>query len=150
MEGWIIWLGMAALLLIVEVLTQTMWSLCLAVGCMASMTAALCGLAVEWQLALLVVCSFVAYLLLIPLFRRRHNHAPGAGDSRTGMDALLGRRATVTHEIRPGECGRARIDGDNWQVRAPGAGRVIARGTEVTVTGYDSIILDVAALNDNQ
>ncbi|MFG6382125.1 MAG: NfeD family protein [Muribaculum sp.] len=147
MEGWIIWLGMAALLLIVEVLTQTMWSLCLAAGCIASMTAALCGVGTEWQLALLVVCSFIAYLVLIPLFRRRHGHTK-SGDSRTGMDALLGRRAIVTHEIKPGECGRARIDGDNWQVRAPGADGVIVRGSEVTVTGYDSIILDVAAVSD--
>lgn len=59
------------------------------------------------------------------------------------MDALLGRRATVTHEIRPGRLGRARIDGDNWQVQAPGVGHVIPAGREVTVTSYDSIILTV-------
>lgn len=139
MEGWIIWLGMAALLLIVEVLTQTMWSLCLAAGCIASMTAALCGVGTEWQLALLVVCSFIAYLVLIPLFRHRHGHTK-SGDSRTGMDALLGRRAIVTHEIKPGECGRARIDGDNWQVRLQD-GRPLREGDEVEIIGYESIVL---------
>ena len=68
-------------------------------------------------------------------------------DSRTGMDALLGRKAVVTHEIRPGELGRARIDGDNWQVRAPGVRTVIRHGEEVSVTGYDSIILTVEPLH---
>ena len=65
-------------------------------------------------------------------------------DSRTGMDALLGRRATVIHPIHPGRLGRARIDGDNWQVQAPSVCEVIPDGTEVVVTGYDSIILTVA------
>lgn len=148
MEGWIIWLSAAAVLLIVEVLTQTMWSLCLSAGCVAAMIAALSGLDAGWQSAILIAGSLIAYLVLIPLFRRRHGHAK-TGDPRTGMDALLGRRAIVTHEIKPGECGRARIDGDSWQVRAPGADRAIARGSEVTVTGYDSIILDVAAGNDS-
>ena len=64
--------------------------------------------------------------------------------ARTGMDALLGRRATVTHAIRPGELGRARIDGDNWQVQCPSATEEIKAGTEVVVTSYDSIILTVS------
>lgn len=63
------------------------------------------------------------------------------------MDALEGRRATVTHAIRPGQLGRARIDGDNWQVRAPGVDREIRAGEEVSVTGYDSIILTVTPLD---
>jgi membrane protein implicated in regulation of membrane protease activity len=65
------------------------------------------------------------------------------------MDALLGRRATVTQEIKPGELGRARIDGDNWQVRAPGIHTTITRGEEVIVNSYDSIILNVSRPTPN-
>ena len=144
MDAWIIWLIAAAICLSLEVLTQAMWTLCFTVAALAAMAASLLGFGTTGQLVALVVGALAAYLLLIPFYRRwlvkHHNHA-----DRTGMDALLGRRATVTEEIRPGELGRARIDGDNWQVRAPGVTAVIPRNAEVTVTGYDSIILDVAA-----
>ena len=57
------------------------------------------------------------------------------------MDALLGRRAVVTETIHPGKLGRARIDGDNWQVRTPHDDSLVERGKEVVVIAYDSIIL---------
>jgi membrane protein implicated in regulation of membrane protease activity len=66
------------------------------------------------------------------------------GAALTGMDALIGRKAIVTEDVRPGEKGRARIDGDVWQVVAPGVDSIISRGAEVTVTAYNSIILTVA------
>jgi len=142
MEPWIIWLIAAALLLTVEVLTQMMWALCLTVGALAAMVCSLCGLDLVWQVSALAVFGIVAYIGLLPLFRRWHARHD-ARIARTGMDALLGRRATVTHAIRPGELGRARIDGDNWQVQCPSATEEIKAGTEVVVTSYDSIILTV-------
>lgn len=145
MEPWLIWLIAATILIVIEILSQAMWSICLAVGALAAMTASLLGAAFGLQLTVFAVGLVAAYIALMPVYRRwlaRH-HARTGADSRTGMDALLGRRATVTHEIRPGETGRARIDGDSWQVRAPGAAAVIPAGTEVTVTAYSSIILDV-------
>lgn len=146
MELWLIWLIAAAALIVIEVCSQALWSLCLAVGSLAAMAAALFGASFAVQLAAFAVGLVAAYLALMPVYRRwlQRQHARSGAQARTGMDALLGRRAVVTHEIRPGYTGRARIDGDNWQVRAPGVGTVIPAGTEVTVTAYDSIILDVA------
>lgn len=151
MEAWIIWLIAAVILLTAEILTLTLWLLCLSAGSLLSMAVALLGGGIEFQLVTLVVGTFLAYLLLLPVFRRRKAgyRQKSDEDSRTGMEALLGRRAFVTKEIKPGELGRARIDGDNWQVRAPGVNEVIAHGSEVVVTGYDSIILDVAKSNQD-
>ena len=105
---------------------------------------ALCGAGMSIQLVALPAGSVIAYLLLVPLFRRKKTFVQKSDEnSRTGMDALLGRRAVVTKEIRPGELGRARIDGDNWQVRAPGIEETLPRGADVSVTGYESIILEV-------
>lgn len=142
MEPWIIWLIAAAALLIIEVLTQMMWALCLAIGVAGAMTCALLGLDITWQTVAMAALSVIGYVVLLPLFRRWHARTE-AREARTGMDALLGRRATVTHAIHPGRLGRARIDGDNWQVKAPSADKTIAAGSEVTVTSYDSIILTV-------
>lgn len=143
MEIWIIWLIAAAVLLVVEVLTQMMWSLCLAAGALGAMVTTLCGGDLIWQVGVFTLASLAAYLLLLPLVNRRHERMMSR-QARTGMDALLGRRATVTHEIRPGGLGRVRIDGDNWQAKAPDAVGVIHAGSEVTVTAYESIILTVS------
>ncbi|MBD5282924.1 MAG: NfeD family protein [Bacteroides sp.] len=146
MSVWIIWISVAALLLIIEVFTQMFWTMCLAIGCIGALIGELCGIGLAWELIILAAGSFVAYAALAPVFQRWHERQlKKAGRSdRTGMEALLGRRAIVTQEIKPGETGRARIDGDNWQVVAPGCKESIKKGQEVVVEGYDSIILTVS------
>lgn len=143
MALWIIWLIAAALLLITEVLTQMMWVLCLAVGALGALALSLLGVDTEWQVTALPAIGVGTYIAVLPRFKRWHARQ-SEREARTGMDALLGRRATVTHAIRPGELGRARIDGDSWQVKAPGVQDEIPAGAEVSVTAYDSIILTVA------
>ncbi len=145
MEPWAIWLIAAGILLIVEVCTQMMWALCMTVGALAGMALSLLGVPVIWQVTGMAATAVGTYAAVLPVFRRWHRRRSEHA-ARTGMDALLGRRATVTHEIKPGALGRARIDGDSWQVRAPGAGHTIPAGTEVSVTAYDSIILTVEEL----
>lgn len=147
MSIWIIWTSVAALLLIIEVFTQMFWTLCLAIGCLGALAGNLLGVGTAWELIILAAVSFVAYAFLAPVFKRWHQRQleKNGRKDRTGMEALLGRRALVTTEIKPGETGRARIDGDSWQVVAPGAGETIRKGAEVVVEGYDSIILTVSA-----
>lgn len=145
MSLWLIWILAAVALLIVEVLTQMVWTLCLSIGCIFAMACELLGIDLPWQIIVLSVVALASYILLVPKIKRLHDRAlekEGRKDC-TGMDALLGRKAVVTHEIEPGRLGRARIDGDSWQVKAPGIDRTIRRGEEVTVTAYDSIILSV-------
>ncbi len=151
MEPWIIWIIAAAALLIIEILSQMVWTLCLSAGSLAGMTAALAGADPLWQAVAMAVTAVATYIVIIPWYRRWHESviARSGHQSRTGMDALLGRRATVTQEITPGELGRARIDGDNWQVRAPGIHTTITRGEEVIVNSYDSIILNVSRPTPN-
>ncbi|MCM1111291.1 MAG: NfeD family protein [Clostridium sp.] len=148
METWIIWLIAAAVLVIVEVMSQMIWTLCLAVGCIVALVLSLFDVALIWQIVALAVASVVAFLWFMPVFRRWHldSNRRENRDDRTGMDALLGRRAIVTEEIRPGKLGRARIDGDNWQVCAS-TDSTIHRGSEVVVTSYDSIVLHVQPVN---
>lgn len=149
MEMWIVWLIIMVGLLITEVLTQMMWALCLGAGCLVGLILSLIDVSILWQIGATAGGSVIAYISLLPMFRKWHmiQVDKKGKSSRTGMDALLGRRAVLIDEIRPDRLGRARIDGDNWQVRCPRATAVISRGSEVVVTGYDSIILDVEPLN---
>ena len=145
-EPWIIWLIACGILLITEVLTQMLWALCLAVGCLLGFAGDLCGASPLWQFVLFIVGALLSYVLLVPLFQRWHAlQVDRKGKAaRTGMDALLGRRAVLADEITAERPGRGRIDGDNWQMLSDDkAVPAIPRGTEVVVTGYDSIILRV-------
>ncbi|MCM1309736.1 MAG: NfeD family protein [Bacteroides sp.] len=139
--AWLIWLCTALVLLLVEVFSQAVWSFCLAIGCLCASVLSVFVPSLAAQGITIGVCTLIAWLLLAPIVKKwEHKRSKTA---RTGMDALLGRKAVVTDEIRPGELGRARIDGDYWQVRAPGIDTTIHRGAEVSVTAYDSIILTV-------
>lgn len=150
MDMWLVWIIICAILVIVEVVSQMIWTLCLAIGCLAAMVTTFFDVPVPYQIIVMAVASVLAYMFLMPVFRRWHagKDAKEGRNARTGMDALLGRRAIVTDEIRPGEIGRVRIDGDSWQVKAPDVEHVIGHGEVVVVTGYDSIILTVARISD--
>lgn len=141
MSPWIIWLIAACLLLALEVLSQAVWALCFAVGCLAAMLLSFITGSAALQALSVPLVAILTWIIFAPVVRKWESKR--SKNSRTGMDALLGRRATVTEDIRPGELGRARIDGDSWQVSAPGAEATIRRGHEVVVTAYDSIILTV-------
>lgn len=141
MSAWIIWLIAAVMLLIVELFTQSVWAFSLSVGCLAAAALSVFVDSAAWQGICVAVVAVIAWLSLAPVIKRMK--AKTAHKARTGMEALLGRRAVVIDEIRPGELGRARIDGDYWQVKAPGIDHVIHHGDEVIVTSYDSIILTV-------
>ncbi len=145
MEPWIIWLIAAAVLIIIEVLSQMVWTLCLAIGCLAALIVSLAGGTLPWQITAMALAALVAYIALVPRLKKwlYRSGDTVSHEDRTGMDALLGRSATVTHEIKPGELGRVRIDGDSWQAKAPGHHEVIRSGSQVKVTSYDSIILTV-------
>ncbi len=150
MDTWIIWLIVAALLVAVEILTQMVWTLCLAVGCLGALVADLLGIELPWQIVVMALTSVIVYLVMMPLFKRWHDHSSRSDGSQavTGMEALLGRRAIVTQDIQPGVFGRVRIDGDSWQVKCEDTRSVIPAGQEVVVVSFDGNVLDVEPASD--
>lgn len=152
METWIIWIIVAIALIAIEIITQMVWTLCMAIGCIGALLASLCDVPPAVQAVILAAVSTLSFFALMPLFKRWHEKHGRSRyhDDRTGMDALLGRRAQVTERVAPGVLGRARIDGDNWQIKAPGVEFDINPGDEVIVTAYDGNILIVAIAEDTK
>lgn len=141
MTPWVIWLIAAVLLLILEVGSQAVWAFCFAIGCLAAMVASIFSDSLVLQALFVAVFAIGSWIVFAPVVRKwEHKREP---QTRTGMDALIGRRAVVVDEIRVGQTGRVRIDGDCWQVQAPDCSSIVHKGAEVLVTGYDSIILTV-------
>lgn len=143
MESHIIWIIAAVVMLILEVMTQAVWAFCIALGCLGAMTVSFFSDSPAMQVTVLGIVIILSYILFAPIIRKWEKERHTSRSMRTGMDALLGRQATVTQDIHPGELGRARIDGDYWQVKAPHATHTIKRGESVTVEAYESIILIV-------
>ncbi|TFU94703.1 NfeD family protein [Barnesiella sp. WM24] len=144
MSLWIIWLIAAAVLLVIELLTGLVATLCVAVGCLFAFVAALVGFGMETQLAVMAVGVILSFIFLVPFVNRiRKGKKSTRTDYNSNMEALIGREGFLNHEIpADGGLGRLRIDGDDWQVRSHD-GLPLAHGTKVRVTGYDSIILTV-------
>jgi membrane protein implicated in regulation of membrane protease activity len=145
MTTWIIWLIVAAVLVIIEILSQMVWTLCLAIGSVAALAASLTGCGMPAQLGILAVSSVVAYLVLVPYFKSMHaRFAERSGDNlRTGMEALIGKEAVVTKSVEPGMTGRVKVDGDSWQARARHPQESFLVGDRVRIHSYDSIILTI-------
>jgi membrane protein implicated in regulation of membrane protease activity len=63
----------------------------------------------------------------------------------TNVDALIGKQAIVSEEIKPVVGGRVKVDGDDWKaVTADGSS--VEAGKVVRILKVDSVILTVEAI----
>ena len=124
------WVVVAIALAVGEVLTPGLFFLgpvALAAG--AAALASLLGAGAIGSLIVFIVGSLASLLILRPI-ARRHVRMPAI--SRTGTDALVGRKALVTRKV-DAHGGRVRIGGEEWSARAYLDGQELAEGTSVDV-----------------
>lgn len=129
MVSWIVWLIVAAVLGVAELLTTTLAFGLIAV---AAVVAAVVGgfhLALPIQLAAFVVASAAGLGLVRPVAVKHVKQPPML---RTGTAALVGRSAIVTEEVTE-HGGRVKIDGEEWSSRPYDETLVIPVGTKVDV-----------------
>jgi membrane protein implicated in regulation of membrane protease activity len=127
--AWAIWLILAAVLGVAEVLTLTFFLGAVALAAVVAALVAVAGGNLLLQLAAFVGASALSVWLLRPV-ARRHVHTPPA--IRTGTAALVGQRAVVLERVDE-HSGRVRIGGEEWSARAFFEGQVIEPGTRVEV-----------------
>jgi membrane protein implicated in regulation of membrane protease activity len=128
--GWLVWVVFAVALAVGEVLTPGLFFLgpvALAAG--AAALADLLGAGTIGALVVFIVCSIASLAFLRPI-ARRHVRLPAL--SRTGTDALIGRKAVVTREV-DSVGGRIRVGGEEWSARAYLEGEVLAEGQTVDI-----------------
>jgi membrane protein implicated in regulation of membrane protease activity len=128
--AWLVWVVVAALLAIGELLTPGLFFLgpvALAAG--AAALAALLGAGSIGSLVVFIVCSIASLAILRPI-ARSHLRLPAL--SRTGTDSLIGRKAIVTRRVDV-HGGRVRIGGEEWSARAYLEDQVLAEGQSVDI-----------------
>ncbi|HEX5878409.1 MAG TPA: NfeD family protein [Actinomycetota bacterium] len=127
----VVWIILAAILGVAELLTLTAALGLLAVAALAAAGAAALGLDVFWQGVTFAVVAVAGLVGIRPLVRRQLRPRFGP-QHRFGVAALVGRQARVVQEVT-GHAGRVRIGGEEWSARAYDETLVIPPGTTVDV-----------------
>jgi len=128
--GWVPWVVIAVVLAIGEVLTPGLFFLGpVALAAAAAAVAGALGAGGPISVLVFLVGAALSLLVLRPI-AKAHVQLPAI--SRTGTDALVGRRAVVTRQVDAAG-GRVRIGGEEWSARSYLDDRVFAEGATVAV-----------------
>ena len=127
--AWIVWLIVAAVLGVAELLTTTFaFGLIAAAAVVAAVIGAF-HISLPLQLAAFVVAAGAGLGFVRPIALRHLKQPPVL---RTGTAALVGRSAIVLGEVTE-HGGRVRIDGEEWSSRPYDESLVIPVGAKVDV-----------------
>jgi membrane protein implicated in regulation of membrane protease activity len=128
--SWIIWLIVAAVLGVAELLTMTFAFGLIAVAAVVAAVVGAFHLDLAAQLAAFVVAAAAGLGFVRPIAIKHIKQPPAL---RTGAAALVGRSAIVLEEVHE-HGGRVRIDGEDWSSRPYlDESLVIPVGTKVDV-----------------
>jgi membrane protein implicated in regulation of membrane protease activity len=135
MPAWVVWLIIAAVLGIAEVITLTLALGLLAVGALVAAVTASTGLPPVVQLIAFAVTSTAGLVAVRPMAMRHLRQPPPL---RSGTAALVGREALALTEVSR-HSGRVRIGGEEWTARPYDPGVVIPEGADVDVLAIEGV-----------
>jgi membrane protein implicated in regulation of membrane protease activity len=129
MGSWIVWLVLAAVLGVAEIMTTTLAFGLIAVGAVVAGVVGVAGGGLPFQLIAFGVASAAGLGVVRPIAVRHIKQPPLL---RTGTSALVGRSAKVIEEVTD-DGGRVRIGGELWSARPYDESQVIPVGSSVDV-----------------
>ena len=136
-HGWALWLSLAFLLGVAEVMSLDLVLIMLAVGALAGAGVSLAAPDLWWLQVLVAAGVSVGMLILLrPTLLAKVRNAPGY---RSSTAKMVGSSGVATAQIdRSG--GEIKVDGQTWTARPYAADIVIEQGTEVEVYEIDGAI----------
>ncbi len=134
---WAIWLIVAGILLVLEMMTMTFYLLWLCIGSLVAAAVALVAPeAYFWQVVAGCLVALVLTVFTKPL-SRKFRAAKGFKDIGT---ELVGKQGIVVEPIEPGQYGIVKVGGDSWSATATVP---IGRDEKVRVLERSSTIIEV-------
>jgi membrane protein implicated in regulation of membrane protease activity len=131
MDAWVIWLIVAVVFAVAEVINLSFYLFPFAIGAAGAAVVGLAGGALALELVVFAILTAASFTIVRPIARRHINMPP---QLRTGTAALIGRTAIVTERIVNDDAlGKVRIDGEVWTARAYDDDKVLEPGTRVHV-----------------
>ena len=126
----IMWLGILAVLLVIEGLTTALTTIWFAGGALIAAIAAGLGLGIVPQLLLFFCVSLVLLLFTRPAALKLMNK----GTEKTNVEGLLGKSAVVIQQIdNLAQTGQVRINDIEWMARTSDDSMTIPAGTVVVI-----------------
>ena len=136
----IIWLGILAVLLVIEGLTTALTTIWFAGGALAAAIAAGAGMGIVPQLLLFFCVSLVLLIFTRPAAMKLMNK----NTEKTNVDSLLGKTAVVIQEINDlAQTGQVRINDIEWMARTSDDSARIPVGTVVVIRAVRGVKLIV-------
>lgn len=136
----VIWLAIAAVMIIVEIVTLGLTTIWFAGGALIS---ALAACFIDNWFVLLIIFAVVSLLLLIftrPIAQKHLMKNP----EKTNIEGLIGEKAYVTESINNIQSrGAVKLKGLEWTARAAGD-EIISEGDEVIVKAVSGVKLIVS------
>jgi membrane protein implicated in regulation of membrane protease activity len=143
MEDWLLWLILAVVFGVGEIVTLGFFLAPFAGGAAVAAVVSAVGAPFVAALAVFLVVSVVLLAALRPLARSHRRTPP---QIRTGTAALVGKSATVLERVANNEgVGCVRIDGEVWTARAYMDEETYEAGTRVQVVeirGATALVTD--------
>lgn len=148
MTTWMLWLIVAIVLFIVEIITPGFVIACFGVGSLGAALAAFLNLGVFYQILFFAIATVLTFLFIRPLyFRYLVTDTPG---TRTNIEALIGRKAIVLEPIDPlKDKGRVKVGGEDWKAISVNE-QPIKQGTLVVIRGVDGVKLIVEPISGEE
>jgi membrane protein implicated in regulation of membrane protease activity len=133
MEAWVVWLIIAGVLGVAEVLTLTFALGLIAVAALAAGLTGALGMPVAVQLVAFAVTSAAGLGFVRPIATRHIKQPPAL---RSGTAALVGREALALTEVTR-RAGLVKIGGEEWTARPYDPDVVIPEGALVDVLAIE-------------
>ena len=141
MPIWLIWIIIAIILLIVEMLTPEFIVGSFAVGCIIAAVTSYFTSILTIQLIVFSIVTVLFLWKVRPVFLRYMDN-----NSKTNVDLLVGQKGKVIREIGPQEeKGRVKIGGEDWQ--ALSHGNYIPEGARIRVEKIRGVTV-IVKVND--
>lgn len=141
MDAWLIWLIIAAALILGEIMTAGFILGPLGVAALLPVAVAAAGGGIVLQIVAFIVGSLGALLFLRPL-AKKHMRTPQL--QRTGTAALVGQSALVIERVDL-DSGSIKLAGEVWSARPYDEDEVYEPDTRVTVIEIDGATARVSA-----
>lgn len=136
-HAWAIWLSLAFLLGVAEVMSLDFVLIMLAVGALAGAGVAVLAPSVWWLQVLVAAGVSVGMLLALrPTLLAKVRNMPGY---RSSAAKMVGSTGVAVSEINKSG-GEIKVDGQSWTARPYSSDIVIERGTEIEVYEIDGAI----------
>ncbi len=135
---WQVWTVIAIVCLVVELSSGEFYFLSFSIGAAVTAIAAAFGCPFGWSLGVFAAASVLSLFFIRPALVRKMQ----VKESVSNADAIIGKRGRVTEAIEVNGYGRVAVGGDDWKAQSID-GEAIEKGTLVTVTNRESIIITV-------